>query len=71
MNDHLAMIKPQNDHIAKLNAKIAEDELENEKFKFARSMCNTPGVYLLFNSDYGFKRGISVNKMDTKMHTLV
>jgi uncharacterized coiled-coil protein SlyX len=37
-NDHLAMIKEQNDHIVKLNAKIAEHELENEKFKFARSM---------------------------------
>jgi hypothetical protein len=31
MNDHLAMIKKQNDHIAKLNTKIAEHELENEK----------------------------------------
>jgi hypothetical protein len=38
MNDHVAMIKEQNDHIAKLNAKIAEHELENENFKFARSM---------------------------------
>jgi hypothetical protein len=38
IDDHLAMIKQQNDHIAKLNAKIAEHELENEKFKFARSM---------------------------------
>jgi prefoldin subunit 5 len=36
--DHLAMIKKQNDHIAQLDAKIAEHELENEKFKFARSM---------------------------------
>jgi hypothetical protein len=27
MNYHLAMIKEQNDHIAKLNAKIAEHEL--------------------------------------------
>jgi chromosome segregation ATPase len=36
--DHLAMIKQQNDHIAKLDAKIVEHELENEKFKFARSM---------------------------------
>jgi hypothetical protein len=35
MNDHLTMIKEQNDHIAKLNAKIAEHELENENFKFA------------------------------------
>jgi chromosome segregation ATPase len=38
IDDHLAMIKQQNDHIATLNAKIAEHELENEKFKFARSM---------------------------------
>ena len=38
MNDHLALIKEQNDYIAKLNAKIDEHELENEKFKFARSM---------------------------------
>jgi chromosome segregation ATPase len=38
IHDHLAMIKQQNDHIAKLDAKIAEHELENEKFKFARSM---------------------------------
>jgi hypothetical protein len=38
MNDHLDMIKEQNDHIAKLNAKIIEHELENEKFKFSRSM---------------------------------
>jgi hypothetical protein len=32
MDDHLAMIKQQNDHIANLTAKIAEHELENEKF---------------------------------------
>jgi hypothetical protein len=38
MNDHLAIIKEQNDHIAKLNAKIAEHELENKNFKFARIM---------------------------------
>jgi uncharacterized protein YdcH (DUF465 family) len=38
IHDHIAMIKQQNDHIAKLDAKIAEHELENEKFKFARSM---------------------------------
>jgi hypothetical protein len=31
MDDHLAMIKQQNDHIAKLTAKIVEHELENEK----------------------------------------
>jgi hypothetical protein len=28
IDDHLAMIKEQNDHIATLNAKIAEHELE-------------------------------------------
>jgi hypothetical protein len=38
INDHLAMIKEQNDHIAKLTAKIYEHELEKEKFKFARSI---------------------------------
>jgi hypothetical protein len=38
VNNHLAMIKEQNDHIAKLNAKIVEHELENGNFKFARSM---------------------------------
>ena len=31
INDHLALIKPQNDHIAQLTAKINEHELENEK----------------------------------------
>jgi hypothetical protein len=51
MNDLLAMIKEQNDHIAKLNAKIAEHELENEKFKFARNM--------LYNGRHsGIKDGI-------------
>jgi hypothetical protein len=35
MNDYLAVIKEQNDHIAKLNDKIVEHELENENFKFA------------------------------------
>jgi hypothetical protein len=47
MDDHLAMIKQQNDHIAKLTAKINEHELENEKFKFARSMLyngRCPGI---------------------------
>jgi hypothetical protein len=38
INDHLAMIKQQNNHIAKLTPKINEHEIENEKFKFARSM---------------------------------
>jgi chromosome segregation ATPase len=44
---HLAMIKKQNDHIAQLSAKIVEHELENENFKFARSMLyngRRPGI---------------------------
>jgi hypothetical protein len=52
IDDHLAMIKQQNDHIAKLTAKTAEHELENENFKFARSM--------LYNGRRpGIKEGIS------------
>jgi chromosome segregation ATPase len=47
INDHLALIKQQNDHIAQLTAKINEHEIENEKFKFARSMLYSgrcPGI---------------------------
>jgi hypothetical protein len=47
IDDHLAMIKQQNDHIANLTTKIAEHELENENFKFARSMLynrRRPGI---------------------------
>jgi hypothetical protein len=60
MNDHLAMIKEQNDHIAKLNAKIAEHELENEKFKFARNMLyngRRPGI----KDGIGFQQGSQSN----------
>jgi hypothetical protein len=60
MDDHLAMIKEQNDHIAKLNAKIVEHELENEKFKFARSMLyngTSPGI----KDDIGFQQGSQSN----------
>jgi hypothetical protein len=57
IHDHIAMIKQQNDHIAKLDAKIAEHELENEKFKFARSM-------LYSERHPGIKDGISFQKGD-------
>jgi hypothetical protein len=51
IDDHHAMIKKQNDHIATLNAKIAEHELENEKFQCAPSM--------LYNGRrHGIKDGI-------------
>jgi hypothetical protein len=60
MNDHLAMIKEQNDHIAKLNAKIIEHELENENFKFPRNMLyngRRPGI----KDDIGFQQGSQSN----------
>jgi hypothetical protein len=59
IHDHLAIIKQQNDHIAKLDAKIAEHELENEKFKFARSMLYSgrrPGI----KDVIGFQQGDNV-----------
>jgi hypothetical protein len=59
IHDHMALIKQQNDHIAKLDAKIAEHELENEKFKFARSMLYSgrrPGI----KDGIGFLKGDNV-----------
>jgi chromosome segregation ATPase len=51
IHDHLALIKQQNDHIAQLTSKINEHAIENEKFKFARSM--------LYNGRHpGIKDGI-------------
>jgi hypothetical protein len=53
------MIKQQNDHIAKLDAKIVEHELENEKFKFAHSMLYSgrhPGI----KDGIGFQQGGNV-----------
>jgi hypothetical protein len=64
IDDHLAMIKQQNDHIAKLNAKIAEHELENENFKFAISMPyngRRPGI----KDGIGFQQG---NQNNTKLN---
>jgi predicted RNase H-like nuclease (RuvC/YqgF family) len=54
INDHLALIKQQNDHIAQLTTKINEHEIENENFKFARSMLyngRRPGI----KDDIGFQ----------------
>jgi hypothetical protein len=59
IHDHIAMIKQQNDHIAKLDAKIAEHELENEKFKFVHSMLyngRRPGI----KDGIGFQQGSNV-----------
>jgi hypothetical protein len=42
IHDHMALIEQQNDHIAKLDAKIAEHDLENEKFKLLEA-CSIKG----------------------------
>jgi hypothetical protein len=63
INDHMTLIKQQNDHIAKLDAKIVEHELENENFKFARSMLYSgrrPGI----KDGIGFQKGDNV-KLNT------
>jgi hypothetical protein len=63
IHDHLALIKQQNDHIAQLSAKINEHDLENKKFKFARSMLyngRRPGI----KDDIGFQQGYNV-KLNT------
>jgi hypothetical protein len=59
IHDHLALIKEQNDHIAKLDAKIIEHELENENFKFARSMLYN-GRRPDIKDDIGFQQGDNV-----------
>jgi hypothetical protein len=59
IHDHLALIKQQNDHIAQLTSKINEHEIENEKFKFARSMLynvRRPGI----KDGIGFQQGDNV-----------
>jgi hypothetical protein len=59
IHDHLALIKQQNDHIAQLTSKINEHEIENEKFKFARSMLyngRRPGI----KDGIGFQPGSNV-----------
>jgi hypothetical protein len=65
IHDHMALIKQQNDHIAKLDAKIAEHELDNENFKFAHSMLYSgrrPGI----KDGIGFQKGDNV-----KLNTLL
>jgi hypothetical protein len=59
MDDHIAMIKQQNDHIAKLSTKIAEHELENENFKFTRSMLYN-GRHPDIKDGIGFQQGSNV-----------
>jgi chromosome segregation ATPase len=59
IHDHLALIKQQNFHIAQLTAKINEHEIENEKFKFVRSMLYN-GRRLGIKDGIGFQHGSNV-----------
>jgi 3D (Asp-Asp-Asp) domain-containing protein len=59
IHDHISMIKQQNDHITKLDTKIVEHELENEKFKFARSMLYN-GRRPSIKDGIGFQQGDNV-----------
>jgi hypothetical protein len=59
IHDHLALIKQQNDHITQLSAKINEHDLENENFKFARSMLYS-GRHLGIKDGIGFQQGDNV-----------
>jgi chromosome segregation ATPase len=59
IHDHLALIEQQNDHIAQLTAKINEHEIENEKFKFARSMLYN-GRRPSIKDGIGFQQGGNV-----------
>jgi hypothetical protein len=74
MNDHLATIKEQNNHMAKLNTKIAEHELENENFKFAYSMLYN-GIRPDIKDGIGFQHGsqsnIKLNAHKNKMSNFV
>jgi hypothetical protein len=74
MNDQIAMIKEQNDHIATLNAKIAEHEVENEKFKFARSMLyngRRPGIKDGIGSKQGGQSNTKLNAPKNKLSNFV
>jgi hypothetical protein len=59
IHDHLALIKQQNDHIAQLTSKINEHEIENENFKFAKSMLYN-GRRLGIKDGIGFQQGDNV-----------
>jgi hypothetical protein len=59
IHEHIALINQQNDHIAQLTTKINEHKIENEKFKFARSMLyngRRPGI----KDGIGFQQGNNV-----------
>jgi hypothetical protein len=59
IHDHLALIKQQNNHIAQLTSKINEHEIENENFKFVRSMLYN-GRHPDIKDGIGFQQGDNV-----------
>jgi hypothetical protein len=64
IDDHLAMIKQQNDHIANLTTKTVEHEIENENFKFARSMLyngRRPGIMDGIGLQQGSQSNVKLN----------
>jgi hypothetical protein len=75
MNDHLAMIKEQNDHITKLNAKIAKHELENEFFFNLLVVCFIMGEALTLRmglaSNIGAKTTSNLMPIETRFSTLL
>jgi hypothetical protein len=74
MNDHLVMIKEQNDHITKLNAKIVEHETESENFKFVRSMLyngRCPGIKDGVGFQPGSQNNIKLNAHKNKISIFV
>jgi hypothetical protein len=74
IDDHLAIIKEQNDHIAKLNAKIAEHELENGNFKFVRSMLYNrrhPGIKDGIGFQQGRQNNIKLNAPKNRLSNFV
>jgi hypothetical protein len=68
------MIKEQNDHLAKLNAKIVEHELENKFFKFARSMLyngRRPGIKDGIGFQQGSQNNIKLNAPKNRLSNFV
>jgi hypothetical protein len=68
------LINNQNDHIAKLDAMIVEYELENEKFKFARSMLyngRRPGIKDGVGFQPGGKDNTKINAQEKRIPQFV
>jgi hypothetical protein len=75
MNDHLALIKEENDHIVTLNAKIAEHENENEKKLNLLVLCFIMGDALALSmalaSNLGAKTTSNSMPMETRLPILL